>query len=278
MILSALSVALLVRLSWSKSPTLHPQQRWQVALFSFLLPPLLLLTTAFAILCMGWQGQMLGMPTNGLSYSVALLWLGWAILSSLRLAQQGRRSLQQTRTHHKLDLDFGQPARLLDQPLLFCAQIGFWQPELVISRGLLQTLSPEHLSAVLAHEQAHYHYRDTFWFFWLGWLRRLAFWLPNTESLWQELLALRELRADRWAAKRVDALLLAEALLLVVSTPVAQPENFCAAFSQPAPDNRLQERIDALLDESPLHLPSNRWLWSGWLLTLLPLAALPFHG
>lgn len=278
MILSALTIALLVRLGWSKPPSGQPQKRWQIALFSFLFPPLLFFTTAFAILCMGWQGQMLGVQTDALSYGCALLWLGVALFGCLRLARQGRRSLQQTRTYPQIDLDLGQPARLLNQPHLFCAQIGFWQPELVVSQGLLATLSPEQLSAVLAHEQAHYHYRDTFWFFWLGWLRRLTFWLPNTESLWQELLALRELRADRRAAKRVDALLLAEALLLVVSTPVAESESFCAAFSQPAPYNRLQERINALLDAPPLSSPSNRWFWSGWLLTLLPLVALPFHG
>jgi Zn-dependent protease with chaperone function len=48
----------------------------------------------------------------------------------------------------------------------------------------------------LAHEQAHAHYRDTFWFFWLN---VLTSWLPHTEALWQEILFLREIRADEKA-------------------------------------------------------------------------------
>uniref|UniRef100_A0ACD5H1Y5 M48 family metalloprotease n=1 Tax=Desertifilum tharense IPPAS B-1220 TaxID=1781255 RepID=A0ACD5H1Y5_9CYAN len=37
-----------------------------------------------------------------------------------------------------------------------------------MAQGLLDRLTPEQLNAVLTHERAHSHYRDTFWFFWLG--------------------------------------------------------------------------------------------------------------
>ena len=56
-----------------------------------------------------------------------------------------------------------------------------------------------------------------FGFFWWGWLRRLTEWLPHSKELWQELLLLRELRADQWAAQQVDPLVLAESLLLMVN-------------------------------------------------------------
>ena len=140
---------------------------------------------------------------------------------------------------------------------------------------MLQSLDPAHLKVVLVHEQGHLHYRDTFWFFWLGWLRRLTSWLPQTESLWQELLILRELRADRWAAQHVDRLLLAEALLSVVSAPQIQPENVCALFSSAVVRNRLNERINALLEPE---LSSNLEGRSWWLLlVLLPLIVILFH-
>jgi len=74
----------------------------------------------------------------------------------------------------------------------------------------LDTLDNAHLDAVIAHEQAHFYW-DTFWFFWLGWVLHCH--CCNTESLWQELLILREVRADHWAAQQVDPLLLAESLL-----------------------------------------------------------------
>ena len=276
MILTALSLAWLLRLHGSE-PTGNWTQRWQQALLLFLLPPLLLLMTALAVLCMGPQGQMIGLSTDWFSYGLVLGSVGIAVVFCVKLAGEGWQSLQQIRTYPQIDLD-GISARLLDNPILFSGQIGFWQPELVVTQGLLQTLKPEHLEAVLTHEQAHHYYRDTFWFFWLGWVRRMTAWLPNTEALWQELLVLRELRADRWAAKRVDALLLAESLLMVVSAPMMASESVCAAFSCAITRNRLQERVDALLGEPESPTQSSSWTWIWVLLALLPLLAVPFHS
>lgn len=276
MILAALGLAWLLRLSWFQ-PTGNWTQRWQKALFLFLLPPLLVLMTALAVICMGPQGRMIGLHTDGFSYCLAVGCLGMSVFVGLKLGSEGWRSLQQIRTYPKIQLE-GRTARLLNNRILFSAQIGFWQPELVVTQGLLQTLKPEHLEAVLAHEQAHYYYRDTFWFFWLGWLRQITTWLPNTEALWQELLLLREIRADCWAAGRVDALLLAESLLMVVNTQMRASENFCAAFSCAITRDRLQQRIDALLGEPEFPTESSWWNWTWVLLGLLPLVAVPFHS
>jgi Zn-dependent protease with chaperone function len=143
-----------------------------------------------------------------------------------------------------------------------------------VSQGLCQLLDAEHLQAVLLHEQAHSYYRDTFWGFWLGWLRRLTAWLPHTEALWQELLFLRELRADHWAAQQSDPLLLAEALLSVVSMPVA-PE-LGTALKPEAVNQRLAQRIEALL-QPPEDTPIDRWRWVNLAWVLLPLLVIPFH-
>jgi Zn-dependent protease with chaperone function len=276
MILTALSLAWLVRCGSSK-PTGNWAQRWQQTLFLFLLPPLLLVMTAIAVLCMGPQGRMIGLHTDWNSYYLVVGCVCLAIGFGLKLAAQGWQSLRQIRTYPQIELD-GKPARLLDSPTLFSARIGFWQPELVVSQGLIETLQPEHLQAVLTHEQAHSYYRDTFWFFWLGWLRRITCWLPQTDALWQELLVLREIRADRWAADRVDSLLLAESLLIVVSVPMMESESFSAAFSRAAQQNRLQERIEALLGEPETPTPSNSWTWYWVVLALLPLVTVPFHN
>lgn len=276
MILTAFSLACLLRCHWTK-PTGNWASRWQQTLLCFLLPPLLLLMTAIAVLLMGPQGQMIGLHTDWYSYCLVVGTVGLAIGCGLKLAVEGWQSLRTIRTYPQIDLD-GKPARLLDTPTPYSAQIGFWQPELVVSQGLLETLDPDYLQAVLIHEQAHHYYRDTFWFFWLGWLRRLTTWLPNTEALWQELLILRELRADHWAAKRVDALLLAESLLMVVSAPMIASENFSAAFSHAIPSNRLQERIEALLDQPEPPISSSWLTWCWVLLALLPLVAVPFHS
>lgn len=274
-----LMIGLVLTVAWSLRVWWQPggawAERWQRALEQFLLPPLLLLVTAIAVIFMGPHGRMVGWWEGWLSYGLAIGFLSLAALLWLQLAWQGRRTLQQTRQHPVIDLH-GQPARLLRIADPYSAQVGFWQPELVVSQGLLDTLDAAHLEAVLLHEQAHAAYRDTFWFFWLGWLRRVSVWLPQTDALWQELLVLRELRADRYAAEKVDPLLLAESLLLVVSAPLMQPE-VCAAFSYSAVRDRLTERIEALLAEpDPTPTPPLRcWAWLPWM--FLPLLAIPFH-
>ena len=275
MLLTTLGLAGFFRWRWSESFE-NWGDRWQSALGAFLFPPALIAASSVAVLCMGPHGQMVWHGEGWVSYGLALGFWSAAIVLALKLTWNGCRTLRQTRQQTAIDLS-GCPGRLLETPTLYSAQIGFWQPELVISQGLLDSLSPDHLEAVLVHEQAHLHYRDTFWFFWLGWLRRLTAWLPQTELLWQELLALRELRADRWAAQQVDSLLLAEALLLAVSNPIAA-EPFGAAFASLAPPNRLEQRIEALLTEAePLQQsPPQSWAWL--LLALLPLLAIPFHS
>ncbi|MBD2580590.1 M56 family metallopeptidase [Oscillatoria sp. FACHB-1406] len=273
-----LSLVWQLRLLWER-PSGNWAERWYRALFFFLLPPLLLLFAAIAVLCMGPRGEMIGIQADWIGNCIVGGGLGMAIASCAQLALQGWCCLQQVRALEQRAIgDRTQPVRILPTSQFFCAQIGFWQPELVVSTGLLETLSPQHLAAVLAHERAHAHYRDTFWFFWLGGLRRIASWLPNTEELWQELLTLRELRADRWAASRVDALAIAEALITVVSDLKSLPDShFCAAFARRLPSDRLQERIEALLQppEPPPAFPW--WTWSWGILVFFPLILIPFH-
>ncbi|NJK39507.1 MAG: M56 family metallopeptidase [Oscillatoriales cyanobacterium RM2_1_1] len=261
-------------------------QRWQQALTRLMIPPLLLLTTATAILWMGPEGQMFGQTTGWIGYGLAWGFWGWAGITGMVLAVKGWQTTRQVRRYAPVNWQ-GLTARLLESPVPFCAQIGFWQPELVVSQGLLEQLDPAQQQAVCVHEQAHVHYRDTFWFFWLGWCRRLSFGLPDTELLWQELLLLRELRADQRAAQQVDPLVLAETLLLMVRSPLDTPEHYWAGFSCLAPSHRLTERIDAILahslDQSTVWVDDsarlkNIWIWTGYLLVLLPLMAIPFHS
>jgi hypothetical protein len=252
------------------------ESRWQKMLGLFLFSPLLLLMTAIAILCMGPSGRMVGHWEGWFSYDLALGFLAWAIASGGKLAWEGYQTVQRLRQNPMIELQ-GSSARLLETPTLYSAQVGFWQPELVVSQGLLSNLDADHLEAVLIHESAHAHYHDTFWFFWLGWLRRLTLWLPGTATLWQELLMLRELRADRYAAQQVDPLVLAESLLLVVSAPMTQSE-LCAAFGWDGSSDRLTERIDSLLTAPSSQPPARSWSMSWLLLVLLPLMTIPFHA
>lgn len=267
--------------TWSN---LNWSQHWQHTLGLFLFPPLLLLVMSFAVLQMGKEGQMLGLPVGEIGFSCALSFLGLAVGCLLWQSVQAWRSIQKLRQQPVIEVQNAK-GYLLETNLPFAARVGLWHPHLVISRGLLRHLSAQHVAAVLTHEEAHAYYRDTFWFFWLGWLRQLTVWLPNTESLWQDLLLLREMRADRWAAERIDGLLIAEALLQMTQFPYMSLENSCAAMGG-APLIRLEERIEALLtfpeeqtsgfDSPHATTPVQSLPW--WLLlTLMPLTTVVLH-
>ncbi len=269
-----LTLAWWLRSQWT--PSLGQwDARWQHSLFAFLVPPCLLLMTAIAVLWMGPHGHMFWSQEGWFSFSLAITILTGAILLCLKLFREGCQTIRHISQYPELTIQNHQ-AHWLDIPDLYSAQIGFWRPHLVISQGLLDQLDSQHLSAVLAHEQAHLQYRDTFWFFWLGWVCRLTAWLPQTEAIWQELLLLREMRADRWAAQRVDPLLLVEALLQVISAPLIQTQ-VSAALNAEGRD-RLAERIDYLLTQ-PEAIPCfSVYPWCSLLVCLLPLASIPFHS
>jgi Zn-dependent protease with chaperone function len=274
-LLAALAFAWLFRLKSIETNGTW-QERWQKSLGLFLLPPLLLLATAIALVCMGPKGQMVHWWEGWFSYLLAITFLGFAVSLAVKLTLEGWFSLRRIQTYPQRDLN-DTAVRLLSTPIPFIARVGFWNSELIVSQGLLDSFGSDHLQAVLTHEQAHLYYRDTFWFFWLGWLRRLTFWLPQTEALWQELLLLREYRADCWASQQVDALLLAESLLQMVSAPQLYLEDICAAFSDAVPQTRLEERIDILLSNPELPEQNKLWIWTWLLVSLLPLLIIPFH-
>lgn len=274
-ILTVIIIAVLIR--HQPVSTLHNWfERWYRALFLLLFPALLIFSMAISILYMGCQGKMLGVAAGSWGCGLAGCLILFSLGCLVKLTFQSYCSIKNLNAYSQQVVN-GVVAKVVDSELLFSAQIGFWNSELIVSSGLLRNLDAEHLEAVLAHEQAHLDYRDTFWFFWLGWIRAFTFWLPNTESLWQELLLLRELRADRKAAETVDFLLLAESLLMVVRSPFAQPDISTANFNNYQLGARLNERIDSLLaEEKPEQ--KNPWGSLCWICFIfLPLFSITLH-
>ncbi|WP_107668168.1 M56 family metallopeptidase [Cyanothece sp. BG0011] len=278
MIITALGLAVGIRLSsplWS-----YKMSRWQRSLITFMVPPLLLLMTAIAVICMGYHGEMLGFQASRFSYLLTIVFLGFSVIRGLEITYRGWLSIQKIKSYPQTTINHN-PARIIDLTLPYSAQVGFWNSELIISNGLLETLDHDHLKAVIAHEKAHAHYHDTFWFFWLGWLKRISFWLPQTNELWQDLLLLREIRADQKAAQTVDPLTLAESLLIIAQEikKIVTSDGLGvleAGFNDVEMNNRLEERIDALFNESD-YFRFEAIDWHYILLILLPLVSIPFH-
>ena len=273
MIVMALLSALLLRCFWCPK-SLNYTQRCQRTLFYFLFPPMFLLMTAMAVFGMGTQGKMLGMETGYFSYGLSGLFLLSAI------AQLGGQALRQWRNSTlkaNITTIGNHSAYLLPVSIPYSAQVGWWQSHLVVSEGLLSILDTAHLEAVIAHEKAHLHYRDTFWFFWLGWLHRTTLWLPNSRSLFQELLLLRELRADWKAAQTVDPLLLAEALVTVAKYEAQYPEVGGEGLSCTASKSRLEERIEALINQEEIITPPLVRVGGELVWAFTPLVTVPWH-
>ncbi len=273
----AIATAILLRLALTHRCLQNAH--WLAVLSLLLISPLLLLTTAVAIVIMGPHGHVVGPLEGWFSYGIAWLFLLYSIGLLSYLGWQAHLSIAHIQQYPQQIVQ-GTLSRVMNQQTAFSAQIGLWSSELVISQGLIDTLDNHHLAAVIAHEQAHHYYHDTFWFFWLGWLRRLTNWLPYTEELWQELLLLREIRADNWATRSVDRLTLAESLVQVIAAPLSPIT--LANFSCAAPSSRLSRRIDALLSDHDYGFQTQ---WSlitygcitGLILALIPLGSIPFH-
>jgi hypothetical protein len=277
MLLSILLMVWLWRCATTNDLTGTWSERWQRSLEILLLPPLLLLVSAVAIVQMGPHGQMVWGWEGWISYWLSIAFLGFAMLCLVNMVIKGFKTLAKVRTYKRVRLG-RQIVRVLNIGTPFSAQIGFWRPELIVTQGLLETLDNEHLQAVLAHEQAHYYYRDTFWFFGLSWLRQITGWLPHSQAIWQDLLILRELRADQWAARYTDSLLLAESLLMVVQYPAVFEDSYHAAFNNLTSPDRLAQRIEALITKSD-SFGSVAWWRYGWIfISLTPLLVVPLHN
>jgi len=269
-------------LAWTMR--LQPDQnKAEGILFLFLVPPLIIFFTFLSIICMGTSGEMFGFSSSIFSYVLALLLLGIAAFIFGRMFWQMRKALQRIR-EFPLEKIANFSARVIEIDFPYSAQIGFWLPELVISRGLINLLTSEELEAVLAHEEAHRNYRDTFWFFGLEVIRSLTAWLPNTESLWQKLLLLREIRADQKASQTIQPYILAQSLLKVVqnvthnSSKMNYSESFSALFHPNMSQNHLITRIESMLEGNSAYCFSGYSLYWGIFLSFLPLLLVIWHS
>ena len=266
-------------------------RQWWWALVALALPPLWLLNGWIAVLLMGHAGTMWGYSVGALGSILAIAGLAWAVAQLVIAWRQGQPAVDAITQLPTAEVQ-GQTARLIDQPVPYAAQVGFWRSHLVVSQGFLNCFSPAQIKAVLAHEGAHASTRDTFTFFWLSWLHRLVRWLPGSGELWQELLLLREIRADYHAATLTDPLDVAEALLIMVKFPLKSPAPMttamgdAVAMGEGAGGDRLNRRIQSLIRQTQQQ-PQNSakasqsipalFSWGLTLLAACPLLIIALH-
>ncbi len=226
-------------------------------------------------------------------HSLGLAWpLLIPALLTLSIFRGGLSILRQVRGTHRLVRTFNPlceepPARLqallknhrlkpddviflnLSTPHAFC--VGFWQPHIWLTSGMVTLLSDEELSAVVAHETYHLRLRDPLRLVISRALRSAFFFLPLAKDLAKTVELQQEIAADQAAITYLgDDLPLLCALQKLLQQPAAGTiTTNVAAFS---PFNVTEARLRRLIYppatlQSRAHLA--RWVTSLGIIILL---------
>lgn len=192
--------------------------------------------------------------------SVALML--WAIVSAVRLRQFGsawfatRRLVAGSARAHDLEIAHADLLPAGTQVRVTSAHgpavMGLRHPCIVLPASLAQTLSPDGLRAVLAHEAEHIRRRDPAWHALQCVVLALLWWNPLLAKLAKRVDAARELACDAGAVRRSgDALGYADVLLGVAAAmPFAAPRGAIAGLAMANGPHALEQRIEALLKPS----------------------------
>lgn len=122
---------------------------------------------------------------------------------------------------------------LVDAAAPFCYVYRAFSPRVVVSRGLLATVSDMELRAVLEHERYHVDNLDPLKLALVEATRSALFMLPMLRPLHRRYLTARELAADRYALDACGRGPLAAALLKVVHEPVGDDSRIVAGIAEP---------------------------------------------
>jgi Zn-dependent protease with chaperone function len=130
-------------------------------------------------------------------------------------------------------------------PQAFCA--GYLRPRVYISRGALELLDGDELTAVVSHENRHRHTRDPLRFALGRLLSDALFFMPAMRPLGDRYEQIAEYEADQAAVRASDG----------ESAPLASALLVFEAASPPGVASISNDRVDALLGQAPgWRLPS----------------------
>ena len=123
--------------------------------------------------------------------------------------------------------------RMVDSAERFSFAYGVLTPRVAISRGLIETASPDELDAVLEHERYHVQNLDPLKVLLARVLPAAVFYVPALRHLRARYVAGRELAADRRAVETCGRRPLAGALFKVVDAPKWPELSAAAAIGGP---------------------------------------------
>lgn len=221
-----------------------------------------LITPAFAIFEPVRASEPAG-PIVILLAVAALLQIGMsavmAFVTLTRTRAAARAWLQRAKP---LDVDppAGVPAYTIESPAPVVALVGVFTPKLIAARTVIESCTPEELTAIIAHERGHLHARDNFkrWLMacapdalrWTAWHHRIA-------AAWHDAA---EDAADDAATRGDERARVALAALLVkIARLTPQPSWPAATVSPFVERGGLDRRVRRLLASAERVSPSSRW-------------------
>lgn len=148
---------------------------------------------------------------------------------------------------------------VISHPAPLAITMGFIQPKIVLSTGLISLLNEEELQAVIAHELYHKENRDPLTMFLMALCASTIWYIPILQWFNEQYRIIKELLADDYAIdKQGTSVNLSSALLKMLK--VGQHEKMAFAYASFA-DTSVNYRIDYLLDpvkgfqmKWPLHM------------------------
>ncbi len=182
--------------------------------------------------------------------------MGWTGLSAARAGRRVRCAALAWATPVTTSVPY--PVYEAADGAVFAWTVGIWRPVILVSRGLRESLSPEELQVVLAHEQAHAAGRDNLLLFVSRIINSALFFFPGMTRSHAGVRRCAEVSADAFASRGTgDRLLVAASVshvarLLFDSGPsrslVAQAVG--AAFAQ---GELAVERVRCLVEDRRRH-------------------------
>jgi Zn-dependent protease with chaperone function len=229
--------------------------------------------------CLAMMQQLWGiMPHHDVpspfALMIVLMMLGsgtWASVRWLAAWARTRRMLAHTQPYHSgrwrsLDtalatLPIGQQRlRVLEAPYPMASTIGLWRPRILVSTGMIATLSATEMGSVIAHEWGHVMRRDPLRVALLRWCRDALWWLPIVGALVRDSTRVMEDAADDVAVALTDQPL--ELAAALVKTAKAQAPPHWSPVPALGGEHVVTERVERLLQVASVR--PRRWHARAW--------------
>ncbi len=127
--------------------------------------------------------------------------------------------------------------------------VGLLRPRILVSEGLARTLDSGHLSAVLAHEEAHRAARDNLFVVMAKSVALTLFYLPGPRLAFREMRSSLERAADQQAAEKTGGrLAVAEALARIAAASVRPSSDRLLSAALTGNGSDITSRVEVLLN------------------------------